>query len=323
MSWLQGCGNSRPGVALRRALVLAGFCLALLGTAGCGASTGETPSAGALNVVATTTILRDITQEVAGSRLHVTGLIPIGADPHEWQPTPSDMVAVTKSDLVIINGGRLETALAQTVESRGFQARVVTAAAGLAARSPKQGEPGYGKSEGVDAHWWLNPIDVITYVNNIKDALVRADPAGASTYEANAATYIQELKALDAWIREQVSVIPESQRLLVMNHLSHGYFADRYGFRVVGAVIPSISTDAEASPRQLTDLIATIRTLHVKAIFVEVAESPKLAEQIANEAQVKVVTDLLDHSLTDEAGPAPNYISMMKYDTQLLVDNLR
>ena len=297
--------------------------LTVFAAVGCGSGEKEAPSAGALRVVATTTILQDLAQQVAGSRFQVTGLIPIGADPHEWQPTPSDMVAATRSDLLIINGGRLETALVQTVETKDFRNRVVTASTGLASRSPKPGEPGYGETGAVDAHWWLDPVAVITYVNNIKNAFVTADAAGASTYEANAAAYIQKLEALGAWIKEQVDTVPESQRLLIMNHLSHGYFADRYGFQVVGAVIPSVSTDAQSSPGQLKDLIATIRTLHVKAIFVELAESPKLAEQIAGEVQVKVVTDLLDHSLTDANGPAPDYLAMMKYDTRLIVDNLK
>jgi ABC-type Zn uptake system ZnuABC Zn-binding protein ZnuA len=304
-------------------LLVAELLLTLLAVLGCGGTPGESSTPGSLKVVATTTILRDLAQQVAGDRFQVTGLIPIGADPHEWQPTPTDMVAATESDLFIINGGNLETALVQSVKSANLKNHVVVAAAGLAPRSSKPGEPAVEQKGTVDAHWWLDPIDVITYVNNIRDAFARADPAGASTYEANAATYMQQLLGLDSWIREQVSGIPESQRLLVMDHLSHGYFADRYGFRVVGAVIPSVSTEAEASLRQLQDLVTTIETLHVKAIFVEVAESPKVAEQVAKEAHVKVVTNLLDHSLTNADGPAPDYISMMKYDTQLIVDNLK
>ena len=295
----------------------------MLLTVGCGGS--GTGSAGdqSFKVVATTTVLRDLAQHVAGSRFQVTGLIPIGAEAHEWQPNPADIVAVIESNLLIVNGGRLETALMGLVESKNVQDRVVTASAGLTSRVPKPGEPGYGKAGAIDAHWWLDPIAVITYVNNIKDAFVAADAAGASAYEANAAAYVRELEALDTWVREQVAAVPESQRLLVMNHLSHGYFADRYGFQVVGALIPGVSTEAQPNPGELADLITTIRTLHVKAIFVELGESPQLAEQIANEVQVRVVTDLLDHSLSEADGPAPDYLRMMKYNTQLIVDNLK
>jgi len=323
LSWRRTHGSKTPRTRQDVGLLLFVLALTVFAAVGCGSGERETPSAGTVRVVATTTILQDLAQEVAGSRLQVTGLIPIGVDPHEWQPTPSDMVAATKSDLLIINGGLLETALVQTLETKDFRNRVVIASTGLASRSPKTGDPGKGQTGAVDAHWWLDPIAVITYINNIRDAFVTADAAGASTYEANAAAYIQKLKALDAWIQEQVGTVPESQRLLVTNHLSHGYFADRYGLQMVGAVIPSVSTEAQPSPAQLEDLITTIGALHVKAIFVELAESPRLAEQIADEVQVKVVADLLDHSLTDANGPAPDYLAMMKYDTQLIVDNLK
>ena len=305
------------------ALAMGLIALAMLLTIGCGS--GGTGSAidHSLKVVATTTILRDLAQRVAGSRFQVTGLILVGAEPHEWQPNPADMATATESDLLIVNGGRLETALVSLMESDDMQDRVVTASAGLPSRAPRPGEPGYGDTGAIDAHWWLDPIAVITYVNNIKDALVAADAAGASVYEANGAAYIRELEALDAWVREQVTVVPESQRLLVMNHLSHGYFADRYGFQVVGAVIPSVSNEAQPTPGELADLIATIRTLQVKAIFVELGESPQLAEEIAHEVRVRVVTDLLDHSLTEVDGPAPDYLSMMRHNTQLIVDNLK
>ena len=108
-----------------------------------------------------------------------------------------------------------------------------------------------------------------------------------------------------------------------MNHLSHGYFADRYGLRVAGAVIPSVSSGETVSAKQMADLVKTIETQHVKAIFVEIEENPGLADQIAAEAHVKVITDLLDHSLTPPDGPAPNYLAMMRYDTQVIVSGLR
>ncbi len=274
-------------------------------------------------MVATTSFLRDIAQNVAGDRLTVGELIPVGVDPHEWQPAPADLAAVARSDVLIVNGGGLEGTLLKSVANAGGNARVVTASAGLQPRVPKPGEPDYGKPSAVDPHWWLDPVDVITYVTNIRDALVAADPSGAGVYRANAAAYIKKLEALDAWIRAQVATVPPANRLLVMNHLSHGYFADRYGFKVVGAVIPSVTTGASVTPAQMAGLVRTIERLHVKAIFVELEENPKLADQIASAAHVKVVTDLLDHSLTSSSGPAPTYIAMMKYDTRVIVENLK
>ena len=269
--------------------------LAML-SAGCG-SRGSDGARGPVKVIATTSFLRDIAQNVAGGRLTVGELIPVG---------------VARSDVLIVNGGGLEGTLLKAVANAGGHARVVTVSAGLAPRVPKPGEPDYGKALAVDPHWWLDPVDVITYVTNIRDALVAADPPGAGIYQANAAAYIQKLKALDAWIRAQVATVPPAGRLLVMNHLSHGYFADRYGFKVVGAVIPSVTAGAAVTPAQMASLVRTIERLHVKAIFVELEENPKLADQIASAAHVKVVTGLLDHSLTSSSGPAPDYIAMMK-----------
>jgi len=317
------------GVAMKRVRalhLLAGVAAALLlavTIGGCGSGSSGSTSKGGLKVVATTSFLRDIAQNVAGKQFTVGELIPIGVDPHEWQPAPADLVTVARSDLVIVNGGGLEGTLLKDVQNAGGHAEVVTASRGLAPRIPKPGEPGYGQSAEVDPHWWLDPIDVETYVANIRDAFAAADPAHAAAYRANAAAYVKKLKALDTWIRAQVATVPAANRVLVMNHLSHGYFADRYGFRVAGAVIPSVSSGETVSAKQMADLVTTIETQHVKAIFVEIEENPGLADQIAAEAHVKVITDLLDHSLTPADGPAPNYLAMMRYDTQVIVNGLR
>ncbi len=274
-------------------------------------------------MVATTSFLRDIAQNVAGTQFRVGELIPIGVDPHEWQPTPADLVTVVGSDLLIVNGGGLEGTLLQQLRNAGGKERVVVAAQGLKPRTPKPGEPGHGQALVVDPHWWLDPVDVITYVTNIRDAFVAADPAHTAAYRANAAAYIVKLKALDAWIKTQIATIPPANRVLVMNHLSHGYYADRYGLRVAGAVIPSVSTGETVSAQQMAGLVKTIEAQHVKAVFVELDENPGLADQIAAEAHVKVVTDLLDHSLSTASGPAPDYLAMMRYDTQVIVNGLR
>jgi ABC-type Zn uptake system ZnuABC Zn-binding protein ZnuA len=303
--------------ALAAALVL------VLVIAGCGASSSASAPKGGLKVVATTSFLRDIAQNVAGTQFRVGELIPIGVDPHEWQPTPADLVTVVGSDLLIVNGGSLEGTLLQQLQNAGGKERVVVAAQGLKPRTPKPGEPGYGQALVVDPHWWLDPVDAITYVTNIRDAFVAADPAHAAAYRANAAAYIVKLKALDAWIKTQIATIPPANRVLVMNHLSHGYYADRYGLRVAGAVIPGVSTGETVSAKQMAGLVKTIEAQHVKAVFVELDENPGLADQIAAEAHVKVVTDLLDHSLSTADGPAPNYLAMMRYDTQVIVAGLR
>jgi manganese/iron transport system substrate-binding protein len=301
------------GAAAALAIVVAG--------AGCGAE-GDSAAGGTLDVVATESFLADIAQNVAGERFTVQSLVPLDTDPHSFEPVPKDLAEVAAADLLIVNGGGLEGPLLDTLERSGGEATVVDASASLTSRIPQPGEPQLEEG-GTDPHFWLDPVLVETYVTTIRDAFAEADPGGATTYEANAAAYIAKLDELDAWIKEQIATIPAQNRKLVMNHASHGYYADRYGLRVVGTVIPSVSTGESPTARQLADLAAAVRESGVKAIFVEIEENPTLAEQIAAETGIKVVTGLLDHSLSEPGGPAPTYIDMMRYDTRLIVEGLR
>jgi zinc/manganese transport system substrate-binding protein len=303
---------------------LAGVAMALaaLGAlAACGTAGGT--AGGPLKVVATTSFLRDIAQNVAGNRFTVGQLIPTGVDPHEFDPTPAEVTAAVQSDLLIVNGANLEGTLATTLKNAGGGHVTVVASAGLTPRVPKPGEAALEHATEPDPHFWLDPILVIKYVQNIRAAFVKADPAHAATYQAKAAAYEGKLRRLDAWIRAQVATVPPASRLLVMDHLSHGYFADRYGFRIIGAVIPSVSTGDIVGAKQLAQLVKAIETTGVKAIFVELGENPDLARQIAAEAHVKVVTGLLDHSLTAPGGSAPTYLAMMRYDVGLIVGALK
>jgi len=294
---------------------------ALLG-AGCGAAGGGAPT-GALDVVASTTLLADIAQNVAGDRLQVQPLIPVGTDPHAFEPTPSDLEKVAGADLVIINGAGLEGTLLSTVQNAvGGDTTIVDASAGLPTRTPRPGEPALASGE-QDPRFWLHPQLVKTYVANVEQAFSEADPAGAAEHKANAAAYDKKLDALDAWIGQQVAQVPAAGRKLVTDHASLGYFADRYRFEVVGTVIPSASTGETPTARQLAELTRAIRRTGARAIFVVASDNPQLAEQIGSETGVKVVTGLLDHSLTAADGPAPTYIDMLKYDTRQIVEALK
>jgi ABC-type Zn uptake system ZnuABC Zn-binding protein ZnuA len=288
---------------------------------GCGAAAGKA-SGGKLDVVAAESFLADIAQNVAGDRSTVGTLVPLGADPHAFEPAPRDLAEVAGADLVIVNGGGLEGPLLDTLDNAGGKAHIVDASAGLTSRTPQPGEPPLGAGE-TDPHFWLDPVLAKTYVANIRDAFVQADPEGAAAYEANAAAYVAKLDALDSWIAKQVATIPPAQRKLVMNHASHGYFADRYGFQVIGTVIPGAGTAESPTAQQLGDLTRAIEASGAKAIFVETDENPQLARQIAAETGITVVTDLLDHSLTPAGGAAPTYIDMMKYDARRIVEALK
>jgi len=268
-------------------------------------------------VLAVESFLADIAQNVAGDRLTVETLIPLGVDPHAYQPTPRDAAKVADCNVLILNGAGLEAFLDPLLSNASGQL-VITASAGLTPRPDPQGEHPEG-----DPHFWLDPNNVIQYVENIRVGLSQVDPDGAAVYAANAAAYTEQLKALDQWITQQVANVQPERRLLVTNHESLGYFADRYGFTVVGAVIPSVSTDASPTAQQMADLITQIKATGAPAIFLEMGANPQLAQQIAAETGVKVVTDLYTHSLSAPDGPAPTYVDMLKYNVSQIVAGCR
>jgi ABC-type Zn uptake system ZnuABC Zn-binding protein ZnuA len=291
-------------------------------------STGLSQSTpgGLPKVLAVENFMADIAQNVAGDRVKVDSLIPIGVDPHAFEPVPQDVVKIADSGLLIVNGAGLEESwLQKTLNNAGGNRLVVEAATGLASRTPRPGElvtPG-AQGAATDPHFWLDPTQVITYTENIRDGLIQVDPAGKDVYTRNADNYITQLKTLDQWVADQVSQIPAGRRLLVTNHESLGYYADRYGFTIVGAIIPSTSPEASSSAQQIARLIDQIKATQAPAIFLEAGSNPQLADQIAQETGVKVVTDLYTHFLTGPGGSAPTYIDMIKYNTRIIAAALK
>lgn len=336
-----GGGASRPGpwrapaaAALVPALVLL-LAATAAGVAACGGD--EAADDGRPQVVTSTAFLADMARNVAGERAAVTSLIPSGTDPHVFQPTPSHLRETAGADLVVLNGAGLESQLADMLREAGGDAPVIEAAGGLEPRTPQPGEPAHedeGDDEAgggddhahegeVDPHFWLDPTLAVSYVTTIRDALIEVDPAGAGEYERNAEAYIAELDELDRWIAAQLETIAPDDRQLVMNHVSHGYYADHYGLRIVGAVIPGVSSGETPSARDLAELVATVRATGVKAIFVDIGEDPGLGRQIAAETGIEVVDDLRVHSLSEPGGGAATYIEMLRHDTRCIVEALR
>lgn len=226
------------------------FVLALL--AACQPAGQVAQSGGAqttLKVVAAETFLADIAQNVAGDRVKIDALMPIGVDPHGFEPTPTDVAKITDSQVLIVSGAGFEAFLDELLRNAGGTRVVIEAAMGLASRQPRAGEIADPDHAG-DPHFWLDPNNVIKYVENIRDGLSKVDPDGAATYAANAAAYIAKLKELDRWIADWVKDIPEANRKLVTNHESFGYFADRYGFQIIGTVMPSVSTGSAPSAQK-------------------------------------------------------------------------
>jgi ABC-type Zn uptake system ZnuABC Zn-binding protein ZnuA len=287
---------------------------------GCQISVQPSASDTPVRVLVVESFLADISRNVAGDRLTVENLIPNGMDPHTFEPTPQDVVKIANSQVLIVNGAGLETWLSRTLNNSGTPLELIEASSGLTPRNPSRGEL---VDEQTDPHFWLDPLSVITYVENIREGLCRIDPSGCDTYEQNSVRYITELEGLDGWIKTQVTLIPPGNRLMITNHESFGYYADRYGFQVVGTIIPSVSTGAMPTAMQLSQLIKNIKSSGSKAIFLEAGTNPQLAETIAAETGVVIITNLLTHTLTTNQGPASSYITMMKYDTQLIVNALK
>jgi ABC-type Zn uptake system ZnuABC Zn-binding protein ZnuA len=270
-------------------------------------------------VLTSTTFLADITRNVAGERVTVESLLSPGADPHEYQAVPSDVQKIAKSNVVIVNGLHYDQFMQLLLENAGGTSLVVTASNGLEPRQMKE-ETGEIVT---DPHMWMSPIRVIKYVENIRDGLIKADPVGADVYKVHADAYISQLKDLDTWIKQQVSQIPNERRLLVTNHDSLGYFAEQYGFTVIGTIVPGVSSEAAPSAQQIAKLIDEIKATGAPAAFLNISDNPHLADQIATETNIKVVTDLYIETLSPSDGPAATYIEMIKYDVAQIVNALR
>ncbi len=448
---------------MKKGFIIISCVIILTGSVLAGCQTSEMHPANntnepALIVLAAESFITDMAQNVAGDRIKVETLMPLGMDPHGFEPTPQDVARIADSNVLIINGAGFEEWLQDVINNAGGSRTIIEASAGLVSRLPREGEvaelsaaelgdsmcvsfqeqepqpgvtgkdkdsavelpiesglfnlalsdqddgtfSGYiqyltdesgdfqiitsdgkvevsrssdGKvmeieknlalsckdarlgriielakdekylisltgftSENItmligpagghhhhdgDPHFWLDPINAIKYVENIRDGLIEADPEGKVIYTNNAESYIKQLIELDQTIRQKVSVIPVNKRLIVTNHESFGYYADRYEFRIIGTIIPSVSTGASPSAQQLAQLIDHIKETGAIAIFLETGTNPQLAKQISNETGVKVVADLYTHSITAANGSAPTYIDMVLWNTDQIVLSLK
>ena len=268
------------------------------------------------DILTTTTILADIARNVAGDQLVTQSLLPFGADPHSYQPVPQDTKKINESKVLVTNGAGYERSLEPLLAKAGDKKELVEASTGLRLLTDPNND------QEVDPHLWLDPNNVIVYVDNIREGLTQFNPDGADLYQANARAYITRLQELDAWINGQVAQIPPKRRVLVSNHEALGYFAERYGFTVVGAIVESFNSDASPSAQQMADIIDRVKLFEVPAIFLDAHDNPALAQQIATETGIKVVTDLHLESLT-EGAPAGTYIDMMRYNITKIVEALK
>jgi len=301
----------------------------------------QLPADGKLRVVATTTILADVVANVGGETIELTGLFPLGSDPHTFEAAPDDLQAMTDADVIFINGVGLEEFLEPSLEQAAADTPVVSVsehidllsfgssenetgedheAASDDEHAPQEADAGHDHS-GTDPHVWFDPNNVKLWVATIVETLSTLDPAQAAEYQANGDAYIQQLAELDSWIQAETSAIPEENRELVTDHTAFSYFARRYGFTMVGAVIPAYSTSAEPSAQELAALEDAISEMDVKALFVGVSANTALAEQASRDTGVPLLP-LYTGSLSDSSGPAATYLDLMRYNTGAIVEGL-
>lgn len=268
---------------------------------------GPAPAKGAEDVIAAESFLADIVRNVAGDRLSVGTLVPPETDPHEYQSRPQDFARIRAAKLFVTAGA-------------GYEAWLASAAGAL------QGVDEFALFEADssgDPHFWTDPRNTAAALPALAEALAKVAPDAKAAFEANAQRYATELLALDSRIRARFSVLPAGRRLLLTNHDSLGHFAAAYGFRVVGTVLPGTSTEAAPSAKGLSELVAAIKSVGALAIFLDVGENRSLADAVAKETGVRVVTDLYVEGTSAADGPAPTYVAMLEHDAEAVADALK
>lgn len=306
----------RLGPLARSALgLLALSACASSGGAGA-ASTRTQDSTPGLNVVATTTQLADFVSAIGGNRVKIHRLLAPNVDPHDFEPSPADLEALIRAQLIVRNGVNLEKWFDATITAAGAKGTVLDASQGITLRRGAGGE--------ADPHIWHNPRNAMLMVASIERALEKAEPAAAGDFRRNLASYTAQLEQLDRDIQAEIATL--TNKHLVTDHDSLGYYIDRYGLVFVGPIIPSFDTSAQLSATQIGDLVQKIRQTGTKAVFAESSLPTKTADAIAAEAGVKVVAGQ-DALYGDSLGPAGSdgdtYLKMERHNTKVIVDNLR
>jgi ABC-type Zn uptake system ZnuABC Zn-binding protein ZnuA len=284
--------------------VAAAALLGALALAGCGED-GNGGGESGLRVVATTPPVTDMTRQVAGPEVEVHGLLPPGADPHGYEPRPSDVRELSRADLVVSSGGEIDEWLSGVLDSAGGDAPVVTLIESVRRLDD-------------DPHWWQDPRNAVAAVESIRGGLARADPAGRAGYATRARRYAGALGRLDRSIAACVARIPAAGRKLVTTHDALGYYARRYGLEVIGALIPSRSSRAQPSAREIERLVAQIEREEVKAIFPESSLDSRLEGAVARESGARVGGTLYADSL----GPSGSYMGSLQANTEAIVEGL-
>ena len=270
-----------------------------------------------MSVVATTTQIGDWVREVGGKNVTVHQILQPNTDPHDYEPRPGDVEATSGARVVFENGDNLDTWMKKVISAAGVKPTVVVLGDTVPVKIA--GDRSGAEASRFDPHWWHDPRNAVAAVSAIRDALVHADPLHAAAYRRAAAAYTARLHTLDRRIAACVATVPAAKRTLVTDHDAFNYFAARYGINVVGAVIPSQTTQAEPSAGAIAKLIALVRREHVRAVFPESSLSPKLARAVARETGARSDFTLYGDTLGPRGSTGATYIRMERANADSMV----
>jgi zinc/manganese transport system substrate-binding protein len=260
-----------------------------------------------IKTVATFSILADLVKNVGGERVEVASLVGPNGDAHVYSPSPADAKTLAAAKVVFVNGFGLEGWMTRLVKASGTKAASVVASAGV---KPRKSEEEHGHGHDADPHAWQSIANAKIYVTNIRDGLVAADPAGKAGYEANAKAYLAKLDALEAQVKAAIAKIPADRRKIITTHDAFGYFGAAYGMEFIAP--QGVSTESEASARDVAKIITQIRKQKIPAVFMENISDDRLMQRIAKETGAKIGGKLYSDALSDEKGPAATYIDMIR-----------
>ena len=261
-----------------------------------------------IKTVATFSILADLVKNVGGDRIEIATLVGANGDAHVYSPTPADAKTVGEAKVVFLNGLGLEGWMTRLVKAAGGKGVTVVATTGIKPlKMEDEHKPGHMVT---DPHAWQSVANVKTYVANIRDGLVKADPAGKATYEGNARIYLDKLNALEQDVKAAIAKIPANHRRIITTHDAFGYFGAAYGMEFISP--EGVSTESEASAKDVAKIIGQIRAQKIPAVFMENISDPRLMEQIARETGARIGGTLYSDALSDAKGPAASYIDMMR-----------
>ena len=268
-----------------------------------------------IKVAASFSVLGDMVRQVGGDRVEVTTFVGPNGDAHVYEPTPGDGKTLLEANILVVNGLGLEGWMSRLQKSSGFKGQVVTATKGIKSRQMEEEE--HGKTHKItDPHAWQSLVNGRVYVQNIRDGLMAADPAGKDAYEANATKFLADIDAVEKLVKDSIAKLPPARRKIITTHDAFGYFGATYGMEFIAP--EGVSTESEASARDVAKIIRQIKAEKIPAVFLENVTDHRLLDQIAKETGAKVGGTLYSDALSDANGPAATYLDMFRHNIETL-----